>query len=368
MYAKACIILILITLIGCLVYVGSSILVPLGFAILIAILLLPVNIFLEKRKVKREIAILISLVVSVVFVGALVYFLTSQVLAFVQDIPAIKKQLSHHLSSVQAWLSSRFHLTYTEQKDLVSDATGNFKPSSLIGDTVLSVTQVVSVLVLLPVYVFLLLFYRDMIYVFFMRVFGESNKDKVVEVLKESRSIIQGYMMGLLIEMAIVASINSAGFLVLGIRYAIFLGVFAAILNMIPYVGMLIASVFCALVTLTTSTHIGDVIGVVVVLTVVQFIDNNIIMPKVVSSKVRINALMAILGVLIGGAVAGISGMFLSIPAIAIMKVIFDRVEGLESWGLLLGYEVPPRKKLSFRKKKPVVKDSTERKEVAPAT
>lgn len=240
-YAKACITLILITLIGWLLYIGSSILVPLGFAILVSILLLPATVYLENRKIKREIAILISLTVSIIFFGGLLYFLASQVMAFLQDVPTIKKQMLHHFANIQAWMSSHFHITRTEQMNFLSDATNDLNPSSLIGDTVLSLTQVLSVLVLLPVYIFLLLFYRDMIYVFFMRIFGDANKSRVVEVLKESRSIVQGYMMGLLVELAIVAAINSAGFLLLGIRYAIFLGVFAAILNMIPYIGMLIA-------------------------------------------------------------------------------------------------------------------------------
>jgi len=121
-------------------------------------------------------------------------------------------------------------------------------------------------------------------------------------------------MMGFLVEMAIVAIINSLGFILFGIKYAIFLGLLAALLNLIPYIGMLIASVFCALATLGNSNNISDVIAVVVILTVVQFFDNNLIMPKVVSSKVKINALITILGVLAGRLVAGVSGMFLSIP------------------------------------------------------
>jgi len=121
-------------------------------------------------------------------------------------------------------------------------------------------------------------------------------------------------MMGFLVEMAIVAIINSLGFILFGIKYAIFLGLLAALLNLIPYIAMLIASVFCALAALGNSNNISDVIAVVVILTVVQFFDNNLIMPKVVSSKVKINALITILGVLAGRLVAGVSGMFLSIP------------------------------------------------------
>ena len=111
----------------------------------------------------------------------------------------------------------------------------------------------------------------------------------------------------------------------------------AAIQNMIPYVGILIATLVCMLITLANSNNISDIIWVGVVLTIVQFIDNNFLMPYVVSSKVKINALVSIIGVLVGGALAGVSGMFLSIPGIAIMKAIFDRVDGLQPWGLILG-------------------------------
>jgi len=192
------------------------------------------------------------------------------------------------------------------------------------------------------------LYYRDMIKKFFAGLFKDEHEAKVMEVLRESRSIVQGYMIGLIIEMGIVAAINSVGFIILGIRYAIFLGLLAAILNMIPYIGMLIASVFCMLITLTNSTEIADILGVLGILIVVQFIDNNIIMPIVVSSKVKINALITILGVLVGGALAGVSGMFLSIPAIAILKVIFDRVDDLKPWGMLLGDEITGAKKSKF--------------------
>jgi predicted PurR-regulated permease PerM len=102
------------------------------------------------------------------------------------------------------------------------------------------------------------------------------------------------------------------------------------------------------LITLTSSNNISDVLWVALALTIVQFIDNNLLMPYVVSSKVRINALASIIGVLVGGALAGVSGMFLSIPGVAIMKTIFERVDGLKPWGMLMGDDlsmVNPKKR-----------------------
>jgi predicted PurR-regulated permease PerM len=179
-----------------------------------------------------------------------------------------------------------------------------------------------------------------MIRQFLVDLFKTDHRQKVFEVINESRVIVYNYMIGLTIEMAIITAINTLGFLIVGIKYALFLGLLAAILNLIPYVGMLIASIFCMLVTLTSSQDLTDIIWVLVVLSVVQFFDNNIIMPKVVGSKVKINALITIIGVVVGGALCGLSGMFLSIPIIAILKVIFDRVDGLKPWGRILGDEV----------------------------
>lgn len=349
-YQRLSLTLISLTIICFAIFVGQDIIVPLAFAILLAILLLPVTNFLERKKLPRAMANIIGILLAFLFIGGIIYFLSSQISGFVQDLPSIKKHLSDHLKTVQKWVSQKFNFTRMQQATFMDDAADKIKSSGtgILGDTVVSLTQALMVMVLLPVYTFLVLYYRDMIKKFLIGIFKDEHEARVMEVLRESRSIVQGYMIGLIIEMGIVAAINSVGFMVLGIQYAIFLGVLAALLNMIPYIGMLIASVFCMLITLTNSTEITDIVGVLAILVVVQFIDNNIIMPKVVSSKVKINALITILGVLLGGALAGISGMFLSIPAIAILKVIFDRVDDLKPWGMLLGDEITGAKKSKF--------------------
>ncbi len=346
-YIRLTLILLMLALIGLIIFIGQDIIVPLAFAILLAVLLLPLNNYLERKGISRVFAIILSLALFIIISGGVIYFLSSQIAGFMNDIPAIKKHLAEHEKTVQHWMTQQFNITKTEQTTIIDNAAEKIKDSGsgLLGNTFLSVTQGILLIVLLPVYCFLILYYRSMIKRFLIALFKSEYEPKVIEVLQESKLIVQGYMTGLIIEMGIVAAINALGFFIAGIEYAVFLGVLSAILNMIPYIGMLIASVFCMLITLTTSTHISDIIWVVVILTVVQFIDNNIIMPKVVSSKVKINALITILGVLIGGALAGVAGMFLSIPAIAILKVISDRVEGLKPWGILLGDDITGSKK-----------------------
>jgi predicted PurR-regulated permease PerM len=157
--------------------------------------------------------------------------------------------------------------------------------------------------------------------------------------------------MGLLFEMAIVSVLTTVGLMIIGVKYAILLGVITGLLNLIPYIGIVIAGVLTIIASLTGTSDLSVIVGILVVNIIVQIVDNNILVPMVVSSKVEINSIASIVGIIIGGAIAGISGMFLAIPVMAILKVIFDRTQSLEPWGYLLGDDLPK----TFRWKKAAV-------------
>lgn len=338
-YAKFCFNLLTIVLLGWLIYIGQDILMPLFFAVVLAILLLPVSNRLVRWGLPQVPSMLLSILLAVALITTIVYFLSMQIASFANDLPSIRSNLNEHWHTVQQWVRTTFSLSYKEQDQAVKEMTTDMKGSgtSMVGTTLITALSAILMIVLLPIYTFLIMYYRGLIRKFFMDIFPDRHHNSVEEVMQESKTIVQSYMVGLLIEMAIVAALNATGFLIIGIQYAIFLAVLAAILNMIPYVGMLVATVVCLLISLTTSNNMTDLLWVAATLLVVQFIDNNFLMPYVVSSKVRINALVSIIGVLIGGSLAGVSGMFLSIPGIAIIKTIFDRVEGLKPWGMLMG-------------------------------
>ncbi|HET9054913.1 MAG TPA: AI-2E family transporter, partial [Cyclobacteriaceae bacterium] len=221
----------------------------------------------------------------------------------------------------------------------------------MVGATFLTLTDIITYLVLIPIYTFLVLFYKNTIKNFLLHVFKNGGANKVEDVLNESTTVAQYYIIGLAIETALVFTLNVTGFLILGIEYAVFLALLAAILNLIPYVGILSANVICMFITLVSSDTPTDAIWVGVILAVVQFIDNNFGMPLIVGNKVKINALVTIVGILIGGAVCGIPGMFLAIPALAVIKVICERVPGLKAWGMLLSDEENDSKRKRIIKK-----------------
>jgi predicted PurR-regulated permease PerM len=206
-----------------------------------------------------------------------------------------------------------------------------------IKTTFFSITEAVLLLILMPIYTFLLLYYRLHIRNFLFVVFKKNYSDDVQIVINKSKLMIRSYVVGLLIEMAIVASANSIGLILLGIKYAIFFGVLAAVLNIIPYIGMFTATLFTVLVTLTTSDKTSDIFWIIVIFYGIHIIDSNFLVPRIVASRLRINALISILGVVIGGALTGVSGLFLSVPAIAFIKIICDQMESLKPWGMLMG-------------------------------
>jgi predicted PurR-regulated permease PerM len=182
----------------------------------------------------------------------------------------------------------------------------------------------------------MLLYYQPLLSEFIHKLFGANNGVQVAEILVETKAIIQSYLSGLFIEFVLVAVLNAAGLLLLGINYAILLGIIGALLNVIPYIGGIVAVALIMAVALVTKSGLYALYALAVIL-FIQFIDNNYIIPKIIGSKVKLNSFICLVAVLLGDALWGVPGMFLSIPLTAIVKLIFDRIESLKPWGYLLG-------------------------------
>lgn len=324
------------------IYTAQNILVPFAFAILLAIVLLPIVQFLEKHGCSKVLSIAIAIILALCLIAGIIYFLSSQIANFMRDIPSIKEHITAHFIKLQEWVKEKFSISFAEQNKYLNSQAQKLKESGTgyISHTFLSITEVIMLLILMPIYTFLLLYYRILIKRFLFAVFKPEYGDGVRNVLLEVQLMVRSYMLGLLIEMGIVAAANSIGLLVLGINYAIFFGVLAAVLNLIPYIGMFTATLLTVLTTLTTTSSTSQLVWIVVILYSIHIVDVNFLMPRIVASRLRINALISILGVVIGGALTGISGLFLSIPAIAFIKILCDEIDGLKPWGIILGDDI----------------------------
>jgi len=343
-YAKVILLLLGLLALLTLLYLARGIFIPLAFSVIIAIVLHPVVNFFVRLKINRVLAIVLTLFLTFLVIAAFGSLFFSQANRFTESWPLLVDKFTEMLNHGITWASGYFnvnpqkiHAWITENKSEIINTTG-----AGIGQTLLGVGSVVVVLFLIPVYVFMLLFYHPLLIDFIHKLFGTGNQSRVSKLVTQTKTVIQRYLIGLIIETAIIAALETVTLLILGIEYAILLGIIGALLNLIPYIGGLVAVALPMMVALVTKDSGWYAIYVLVIYYIIQLIDNNYIVPKIVASKVKINALFSIIAVIIGNALWGIPGMFLSIPFLAIVKLIFDNIEPLKPWGFLLGDTMPP--------------------------
>lgn len=337
-YIKAPAVLLGLVLTIFILKVLADVLVPLTFALLIAILLNRLYVRLEQR-MPKVMAISLSVLIAVLLVVALIYFLSTQIAGFMQSLPLLKQKVNTILVEAERWTSAKFGVNLQKQVAAINNGINN--GGSMLMSTLEMVVSSLSVIVLIPIYVALMLYYKPLILDFLFQIFREQHSLRVAEILSQTKAAVQSFMVGLLIETAIVCVLNSIALLIIGVPSAIVIGVIGGILNLLPYVGGIVAIALPVLMlTITRDGYTGQLL-VIGSYAVIQFIDNNFLVPRIVSSKVQINALISIVVVLLGGLLWGVSGMFLSIPLIGVLKIIFDRVDDLKPWGRLLGDEVP---------------------------
>lgn len=348
-----------LVLVGALFIIGQNLIMPLLMAFFISLMLLPVLRFFSKMKLPEALAIFIPILLLFVFLGLVVWFFSVQIGSLIADFPQIKRNVSHHLNALSGWIASTFKYSADAQLKLVDEQSNKLLNSAggILSSMVGSVGNILLFFGLLPIYIYLILLYKNLLLRFIFMWFEPAHHNKVEEGVRASESIIKSYLIGLLIQITYITVLLGATLFLFGIKHALLIGVIFAFLNLIPYLGALIGNILGVLITLASSQEISSIFIVLAAIAVVQFLDNNILMPRIVGSKVKINALAAIVGVLLAGAMAGISGMFLALPMIAVLKIIFDRSEHLKQWGVLLGDERPQHSPMSFpifRRKKNV--------------
>jgi predicted PurR-regulated permease PerM len=322
---------------------AREIVTPLLMAFFLSILLLPVYRFFKRCRIPEALAIFLSILLGAVVVAAIVWFFTILIGNLLTDIPEIRNNLNAHWNNISHWLTAKLNLSTQQQVAWLRDQSNGLlnNAGNMLSGAALSLTGIFIFIGLLPIYTFLILFYKDLLLKFAFLWFGRTDHDTVKSAIYQAESIIKSYLIGLLIQITYITVLLGGLLWVLGIKHALLIGVIFAILNLIPYVGALIGNIIGIVLTLTSSQELLPIIKVLVAIGAVQFLDNNILMPRIVGSKVRLNALVSIVGVIIGGSLAGVAGMFLSLPIMAILKIFFDNSVAFKQWGILLGDERP---------------------------
>ncbi len=341
-YLKASQILLGVTVFFFILWIGQDIIIPLVFAGMISVLLNPVVNRLTRWKLPRVAGITLSIIIAMFLILCLMYFFVSQASLFSESFPDIKQKGIQSFKDAELWVAHTFNVPKGKVDAWVNKTQkdGMASGGSMIGQTLGTIGSLMITFFIMPVYCFMMLYYKPLLLEFFAKLFPKEYHATVFDVLTKSKGLIQNYLIGLLVEAALVAALNSAALMIIGLKYAILIGVIGALLNVIPYIGGLVAVAIPMLLALATMEPVSA-LYVLIAYIVVQFIDNNFFVPKIVASKVKINALVSIIVVLVGDAIWGVPGMFLSIPLTAIVKVIFDRIPPLEPFGFLLGDNLP---------------------------
>jgi AI-2 transport protein TqsA len=205
-----------------------------------------------------------------------------------------------------------------------------------VATTFVGIAETLVLTIFFFIFTFFILQYRHILMRFVLELFDEEHNKMVNVVITRIRSLINSYVLGLLIEMSVVAIIIFTSLMIIGVKYALLISVMAAVLNIIPYLGIYCCMAIAMLITAATNTT-GHVVAVGVIFLVTHFADANVILPHVVGGKMKINPFITILAVLVGHLVWGIPGMFLFIPLIAIIRLISEEVPGMKPWAILLG-------------------------------
>ncbi len=352
-YAKVALIFISVFAVVYTMRIGQHIIIPLLYTTIIAILLNPFINYLIRHKIKKLLAISIAVFLAILVTLGILYVVASQITMVSETYPQLIDKSNIISTRLVHWVSIRFKIREYKINTWITNTQNEMITSFSIGEKLTEVGQMILGGMLLPVYLFLILYYKPLLLEFIRKLFKSEHHIAVVDVLINSKQVIQNYLIGLFFEMIIIAILNSVGLLFLNIQYAIFLGITGAILNIIPYFGGIIATALPMIIAFVTKDSSTSSILVFFVYILIQLVDNHYIIPHIVVSRVKINALISVIVVLIGDAVWGIPGMFLSIPLTAIVKVIFDHIEPLKPWGFLLGDIVPTTSpKFSFIKPK----------------
>ena len=320
-------------------YMLSDLLIPLTFAVIFALLLMPICQFLERHQVPRWLAITIVILLTVGILTLFFYLVYIQVMNLEEVLPQLTEKAEIWYRKIQIFIRQNFNISRTQQKIEGRKYLTEFlkNNSDMIGNTVSTTTGLLGNLTIIPLYVFLLLLYRDFIRVFFYKIFKSVNSHRIDIVLKKVKDVVINYVAGLGMVIGIIGTLNTLGLYLLGIEHAIFFGFLASFLVLIPYIGIAIGSLLPILFALITKDSAWYAFGVATLFFGIQMLEGNFITPYIVGSKVSVNSMAAIIALIIFGNLWGVGGLVLALPLTAIIKVIFDSIEDLRPYGFLLG-------------------------------
>ncbi|MFV8339439.1 AI-2E family transporter [Flavobacterium sp. LB3P21] len=320
-------------------YFGKTLFIPLSFSLLIGFILYPVCKWMETKGINKGIAIVICILGVTLLVGGIIYLLVAQFSEFLQEWQSLRLKLAETVNQLSIFISERFDISLEKQNDFINNTLNNSgsQAFSILRNTAYSLSESVFFLLMIPVFSALILFHRQMLSNALYELFPPERKNTIHEILIETIHEYYNFIKGMLIVYLIVGLLNSIGLWIIGVPNPFLFGFIASILTFIPYVGIMISALLPIAVSWITYNSIWYPLAVVAVFSIVQVLEAYIIFPFAVGSRLKINTLVIIIVVIVGGILWGAAGMILFIPFISIVKLIADRTPSLKTLSVLLG-------------------------------
>ncbi len=317
--------------------IGKAIIVPIIFAIFLAFLLYPICRKLESKKFHRILAILTTMFSVAILLFGMITLFTFLFSGLFADLENFKVKIMATLQSALEWVATIPWLQKSVEPLIKDGGAGLFNQfSTSIGNMLISSTAFIGYCGIVVIYTFLFLLYRSAFKKFILSWFKGSRYNEIEAMLYKFQKVTQSYFGGMFIAIILIGTINSIGLFFIGVDNAILFGFFASFLAIIPYIGTSIGSLLPALYALLNYDQTWKAISVLVFFQGVQWLEGNFITPKIVGHQVSINPLVAIVALLIGGVFWGIAGMVLSLPLIALTRVLLDNFEDTKPFAHLL--------------------------------
>jgi predicted PurR-regulated permease PerM len=327
---------------------------PIAFGFVLSYLLYPIASRLEKKGFPRILANLVTIFGGLILLGGILTLAYVTISPMAGDLPNLLKTGAENFSDIVARAGSIFGFNDGETREMVQNQASSAieSGSAFFQNFFTATTNTIVAIGLMPVYIFLFLYYRTKFMYFLLKAAGRSSRRLVIVILREISTVTVRYMAGILLVVFSLCIINSLGLYIIGVKYAIALGVASALFNLIPYFGTLIGGLVPFLFAIMVQGDITLALKVVVLFIIIQFIENNILTPNIVGGKVKINPFFIITGLVAASMIWGIPGMLLIVPFLAITRIVFSHIDFMRPYSFLLGEEGTSKHSIQMSKVK----------------
>lgn len=319
-------------------YFGRTLFIPICYGLLIAIVLYPLCRWLELHGWPRSLAITAGLVIIFILFAGILGLIIVQAETFRKDLPELITKIKPALFQLQEWGDKKLGISIATQEGWWVDVIHNFNGNAgaIARQTISLTLNTIFIFFLVPVYAALFLYNRSVLVSFLAKLAGKAYEKELQSILVKVIHTYFNFIKGMMMVYLIVGILNSVGLFALGIRHALLFGMLTAVMTLVPYVGIFISALLPISMAWITKDSIWYPIGVIAVFTFVQYLEANVIFPRVVGGRLNISTLATLVAVIAGGILWGVSGMILFIPFVGILKVIIDYFPGWQALSILL--------------------------------